>query len=302
MGDAEVLYRVRKDEGEVAGREADADCLTPATHGRLYQPGGSIMKLAREGIQLSFDISGVGAPEYVFVHGLGGDRSHFAPQMAYFSRKGRVLIPELRGHGDSDKPEEGYSIEGLAEDIAWLCAQLGLEKPIIAGQSLGGNIALEVAAHHPDLVAGVVCLDSGVLFPDSAGAVFEDYLKGLEGASFADAIRKIVADSCLPTDHCRAHVEQTFLATPQHVMVSTFEGIFPWNAHRARDCIKACRVPVLYIQAAHLLADLDAFSELCPQLVTAKAVGSGHFLALEVPEQVNAMIDRFVSLYLPGAA
>jgi pimeloyl-ACP methyl ester carboxylesterase len=43
------------------------------------------------------------------------------------------LIPELRGHGDSDKPEEGYSIEGLAEDIAWLCAQLGLEKPIIAG-------------------------------------------------------------------------------------------------------------------------------------------------------------------------
>jgi pimeloyl-ACP methyl ester carboxylesterase len=260
------------------------------------------MKLAREGIQLSFDISGVGAPEYVFVHGLGGDRTHFAPQAAYFSRKGRVLIPELRGHGDSDKPEDGYSIEGFAEDVAWLCAQLGLEKPIIAGQSLGGNIALEVAAHHPDLVAGVVCLDSGVLFPDSAGAVFEDYLDGLKGPSFADATRKIVADSCLPTDRCRAHVEQTFLATPQHVMVSTFEGIFPWNAHRARDCISACRVPVLYIQAAHLLADLDAFSELCPHLVTAKAVGSGHFLALEVPEQVNAMIDRFVSLYLPGAA
>lgn len=37
--EAEVLYRVRNDEGEVGGREADADCLTPATHGRLYQPG-----------------------------------------------------------------------------------------------------------------------------------------------------------------------------------------------------------------------------------------------------------------------
>ncbi len=84
-------------------------------------------------------------------------------------------------------------------------------------------------------------------------------------------------------------------------MVSTFEGIFPWNAHRARDCIKACRVPVLYIQAAHLLADLDV--RLCPHLVTAKAVGSGHFLALEeLQEQVNAMIDRFRLAAVPGAA
>ena len=81
-------------------------------------------------------------------------------------------------------------------------------------------------------------------------------------------------------------------------MVSTFESLFPWDAHRARDCAKACQVPVLYIEAAHRLADLDLFAELCPQLVTAKAVGSGHFLSLEVPEQINPMIDRFISLYV----
>jgi len=40
------------------------------------------------------------------------------------------------------------------------------------------------------------------------------------------------------------------------------------------------------------------FARLCPQLVTAKAVGSGHFLSLEVPEQVNAMIDRFIALWV----
>jgi hypothetical protein len=74
------------------------------------------------------------------------------------------------------------------------------------------------------------------------------------------------------------------------VLVSTFESLFPWDVHRARECAEACKAPVLYIEAANRLADLDRLSSLCPQLVTAKA-GSGHFLSLEVPEQINPMID-----------
>ncbi|MDD1522031.1 MULTISPECIES: alpha/beta fold hydrolase [Bradyrhizobium] len=256
------------------------------------------MKLAREGIQLSFDIAGKGSPEFLFVHGLGGDRTHFAPQMEYFGRHGRALNAELRGHGESDKPHQDYSIEGFAEDLVWLCARQEITKPVIVGQSMGGNMALEIAARYPDFPAGLVLLDSGVLFPASAGAVFTSYLEGLQGPNFADEIRKIVADSCLPTDRCHAHVEQTFLATPQHVLVSTFRSLFPWDVHRAGQCAQACRVPVLYIEAAHRLADLNRLGALCPQLVTAKAVGSGHFLSLEVPEQIDAMIDRFISLYV----
>ena len=75
------------------------------------------MKLARDGIQLSFDIAGAGPPEFLFVHGLGGDRTHFTPQMEYFARQGRALTAELRGHGESDKPQQSYSIEGFAEDL-----------------------------------------------------------------------------------------------------------------------------------------------------------------------------------------
>jgi pimeloyl-ACP methyl ester carboxylesterase len=260
------------------------------------------MRLARDGIQLSFEIAGAGQPAFLFVHGLGGDRTHFTPQMEYFAHKGRALNAELRGHGESDKPKQAYSIEGFAEDLVWLCTQQNIQKPVIVGQSMGGNMALEIAARYVDFPAGIVLLDSGVLFPESAGTVFAEYLEGLKSLDFEDHVRKIVADSCLPSDECRAHVEQTFLATPQHVMVSTFESLFPWDADRARDCAKACQVPVLYIEAAHRLADLDLFAKLCPQLVTAKAVGSGHFLSLEVPEQINPMIDRFISLYVrrPG--
>jgi len=185
------------------------------------------MKLAHDGIQLSFDIAGAGPLQFLFVHGLGGDRTHFAPQMEYFASQGRALNAELRGHGESDKPQQAYSIEGFAEDLVWLCTRQQITKPVIVGQSMGGNMALEIAAGHPEFPAGLVLLDSGVLFPASAATVFAGYLEGLRGPDFADQVRKIVADSCLPTDTCRAHVEQTFLATPQHVLVSTFESLFP---------------------------------------------------------------------------
>jgi pimeloyl-ACP methyl ester carboxylesterase len=160
------------------------------------------MKLARDGIQLSFDTAGAGPPEFLFVHGLGGDRTHFTPQMEYFARQGRVLIAELRGHGESDKPQEAYSIEGFAEDLVWLCTRQQITKPLIVGQSMGGNMALEIAARYPDFPAGLVLLDSGV--------VFAGYLEGLRGPDFADQVRKIVADSCLPTDTCRPMLNKPF--------------------------------------------------------------------------------------------
>src|SRR5215813_9660158 len=171
------------------------------------------------------------------------EQPHTCPPQGVHSiaRQGRALNAELRGHGESDKPLQEYSIEGSAEDLVWLCAQQQITKAVIVGQSMGGNIALEIAARYPDFPAGLVLLDSGVLFPASAGTVFAGYLEGLRGADFADEVRKIVADSCLPTDRCRAHVEQTFLATPQHVLVSTFTSLFPWDVHRARECAQACR-------------------------------------------------------------
>ena len=101
------------------------------------------MKLARDGVQLSFDVAGTGSPQFLFVHGLGGDRTHFAPQMAYFARQGRALNAELRGHGESGKPHQAYSIEVFAEDLVWLCAQQQSRKAVIVGQSMGGNMALE---------------------------------------------------------------------------------------------------------------------------------------------------------------
>src|SRR5258706_13591167 len=85
--------------------------------------------------------------------------------------------------------------------------------------------------------------------------------------------------------------------TSQHVAVPAFRNhLLDYDASPAA---RACRVPIAYIAASNLMADLGQFKQLCPQLVTAQTIGSGHFSPLEVREQVTAMLERFVTVSLP---
>jgi hypothetical protein len=74
--------------------------------------------------------------------------------------------------------------------------------------------------------------------------------------------------------------------------------MFAWD-RVARERVAACKLPILYIEdSGGRYSDLPVFSSLCPQLVTGKTVGSGHFPTLEVPEQVNSMISDFIKTHL----
>jgi len=71
--------------------------------------------------------------------------------------------------------------------------------------------------------------------------------------------------------------------TSQHVAVPAFRNhLLDYDASRVA---RACRVPIAYIAASNLMADLGQFKQLCPQLVTAQTIGSGHFLCWKYPNR-----------------
>ena len=110
-------------------------------------------RLRRDGVALFYEEAGVGEPPMLLVHGLGCCHTHLTPQLEHFSDDHRVVAVDLRGHGQSDAPHQEYTIEGFADDLAWVCARLGLENPVVVGHSLGGEICLALAASYPDLPA-----------------------------------------------------------------------------------------------------------------------------------------------------
>jgi pimeloyl-ACP methyl ester carboxylesterase len=81
-------------------------------------------------------------------------------------------------------------------------------------------------------------------------------------------------------------------AAPQHVMHSCFHHLFSFDSESAA---RSCKVPTLLIDAEAPIPDRARFKELCPQLETAQTAGAGHFHQLEVPDQVNGMIERFLA-------
>src|SRR5688500_14017021 len=104
--------------------------------------------LMRDGVALAYEEVGTGTPPFLFVHGLACDRRYFAPQAQYFGQRHRAVTVELRGHGASDKPHQPYSMELFADDLAWLCDQIKLEKPVVVGHSSGGLVGLVLAAQY----------------------------------------------------------------------------------------------------------------------------------------------------------
>jgi pimeloyl-ACP methyl ester carboxylesterase len=252
-----------------------------------------MLKLQRNGIQLCVDDRGRGAPTFVFVHGWCCDHTHFAPQLDHFARRHRVIGIDQRGFGASDKPEQDYTIEGFADDLAWVCRTLEVERPVVVGHSLGGAITLATAARHPELAAAIVLCDPAIFL--SIEGPLAEMVAALASADYREVAEQFVSNRLfIESDdpHQKARIVEQMLRTPQHVMHSALHHLVEFDMAAAA---RACRAPVLCIEAANPLVDRERFRAACPQLRTAQTPAVGHFHQLLAPDHVNGLITDFVA-------
>jgi len=98
----------------------------------------------------------------VAVHGLTSNHTVWNSIADALAGAHRLITYDLRGRGDSAKPERGYSLAHHAADLLGLLDHFGLERPIIAGHSLGAHIGVRFATLHPERVAKLVLFDGGL--------------------------------------------------------------------------------------------------------------------------------------------
>jgi pimeloyl-ACP methyl ester carboxylesterase len=115
-------------------------------------------------VRLHYEASGEGE-RLLFIHGLGSSARDWENQVRYFSARYRVVTPDLRGHGRSDKPPGPYSIPLFANDIAELIRTLGLGPTHVVGLSLGGFVASQLAVDHRELMRSLVVVNSAPGLP-----------------------------------------------------------------------------------------------------------------------------------------
>jgi pimeloyl-ACP methyl ester carboxylesterase len=250
--------------------------------------------LKRDGVGLAYEEAGSGNPPVMLAHPWGGDRTWMRPVLERLRKRHRVVSVDLRGFGESDKPEQPYKMTSYADDLAWMAGELGLERPVLIGHSMGGSVVLEAAARHPNLASAVVILESLVVAPPPLVDGFRPLLDAIKTpGAFAPALTQFTEQLTGPffDPRDRAAMTATITSCAPHVMISCLEDIV---ADDHSSAAAKCKVPVLYVSSGPWYTDVARFKELCPTLVTAQLVGCGHYFPLEVPDQLHPILARFI--------
>jgi pimeloyl-ACP methyl ester carboxylesterase len=245
-----------------------------------------------DGLKIGYDSVGKGSPTVVLVHGAFADRSYFGPQIEHLSPRRRVVALDLRGHGSS--AAEKLCLQDLAADVIGVCDAERVQDVVLCGHSIvGGAVALAVTAARPDLVRAVALLDT-VLFPPDAWRNGLDALRSVVATDrWLDALRGYLARTLAPQD-------------PPGLVARVMADVARTQPGVARDLVALfdsdlaagipdVRCPLLYVHAK-APADLARLAQVRPDAWIGQVVGSGHYLTLAVPEQVNAMLDRFIDV------
>jgi pimeloyl-ACP methyl ester carboxylesterase len=247
-----------------------------------------------DGTRLYYDDVGAGEPPLVFLHPWSGDRTFFAAQVNQLSATHRCVAVDLRGHGESDAPTAGYSMPNLADDVAAVMTHLDLVPAVVIGHSMGGVVAGHHAARHAERVVGVVDLDSPILPPAGFAGLVPPLLEGMRSEAFREVTRTFQGQF-VGFAHDLARREEILDALvrgAQHVKVATLEHVFG-DDHE--DALRRSTVPLLYVGSGGGFTDVERLRVVCPRIVIRQVSASGHFVPLEVPDQVNTMIEEFVA-------
>ncbi len=112
-------------------------------------------------VELAIGVAGAGGRPPISLHGITAQHRAFNALARYLAPSRGLVGLDLRGRGDSGKPETGYGLEAHAEDVIRVLGHLGLEKTVLVGHSMGGFVALQTALMFPGRVEALVLLDGG---------------------------------------------------------------------------------------------------------------------------------------------
>jgi lipase len=112
-------------------------------------------------VELAIWHAGEGPDPILCLHGISAQHRAFNALARHLGPSRSLVGVDLRGRGDSDKPESGYGLEEHAGDVIRVLDHLGLDRATLVGHSMGGFVALETALSYPDRVRAIVLLDGG---------------------------------------------------------------------------------------------------------------------------------------------
>jgi pimeloyl-ACP methyl ester carboxylesterase len=240
-------------------------------------------------VPLAYDERGSGEPALVFLHGWACDRTIWNGQVDVLARTHRVIAVDLAGHGASPRGPGPWSIESCGADVAALVRRLELERIVLVGHSMGGDVAVEAARVLPGRVAAIVWVDAYRSLPvERSEARIERWVAPFR-SDFAGTMRAFVRGMFPPgADPVLVeHLASDMAAADPADAVEMLEASLRYGA-AVGDTLAAIGVPVFAINPAEPPSDAQALARHGVRVDC--LAGVGHFLMMEDAAAFNARL------------
>lgn len=232
-------------------------------------------------------ISGSGERVFLCLHGLVDDLSIWDRLLRGLEKRGTVVRYDQRGHGGAGSPPGPYQREDLAADAIVVLDQLGIDRAILVGHSMGGVMAMTAALNHPDRVAGLVLIGT----TGQAGEKASAWYSKIADAGLSDGLvglsRTIYGpDSDRPINGDAAGISE---------VTRTLEQLHP---DPLTPYLGAVQCPALLVVGEHDPLGAKA-TEICARALPDSTVefvdGVGHWVHVQAPDRVLNAIDAWTS-------
>lgn len=258
--------------------------------------------LSLKDLNLHYETTGNGEP-ILFLHGLGSSGLDWEPQYKELEKKYKCILPDLRGHGKTDKPNGSYSIAGMANDVIELIESLHFTSVHLVGISMGGAVAFQIAHTRPKLVKSMVIINS-----------VSDWRMKTIGERFKLGQRKLIV-RLMGMRKMGEVLARRLFPKPKHNLIRQ-DFIEKWATNDTSAYLKSLNALVdwflsandlkqMNMQTLFLVSDLDyspiakkeKIASLIPNAKVEIIEDARHAVTVEYPEIVNKHLLAFFNQY-----
>lgn len=249
------------------------------------------------GVNIHYLRTGGNKPSVVLLHGLmtsGACWTHLAREL---EADYDVIMPDARGHGNSNAPDQGYCYDNLATDVLSLIEALELATPVLLGHSMGGMTAAVVASRNPKRLRGLILADPAFLTPQRQKEVYESDVAAQHRRVLNRSREDFLTETRARHSHRSSELIELFAQARFQTCIHAFKVLTPPNPDYMQ-LINTIDIPSLLVigGVGGVVSPVVAaeLTRLNQRLEIVQIAEAGHGIPYDQPERFSVVVKAFL--------
>lgn len=258
-------------------------------------------------VPISYNRIGTGDTALVFVHGWGINKEYWNDQVKAFDKRFTVVTVDLGGHGQSGTQRNHYNVDDFANDVMAVMDSLNLNKVILVGHSMGGDIILNIAFKIPDRIVGLVGVDNfkdvGVPLSPAQTMQVKEFMQELS-VNYKETAKSYCRMALFPPNYADSSAVNRVLNdvanTDSVAATKALQGLFEFAPNEVA-LLKEISKPMHLIVSDFTPMLQDSLAKYSKAGYGVKTIhGTGHYPMIEKPEEFNRLLNETLNEIAAG--